>query len=532
MKRFLTLLGFLLLYGGNIYSQNFDYTVYLESLEVKNFSGLQSYAFGQHDGKWLILGGRLDGLHRRQPWAAFTVDGNNNQIFVIDPKENKTWTASLSTLPTAMAEQLSSTNMEFYQKGDHLLCAGGYGYSATQGDHVTYAYLTIIDVPKVIDAVINNKPFSSFFEQIQDSEFQVCGGKLKTIRDTFYLLGGQNFMGRYNPMGPDHGPGFFQEYTNEIRRFILSENAGSWTVKHLSAYRDTAELHRRDYNAEAQIMPSGEQGVTMYSGVFKEGIDLPYLSAVNVTASGYEVQENFRQYYNHYHCGAIPLYSAKDNAMHTLFFGGIAQYYDNQGVLTQDDDVPFVNTIARVSRDDLGNMSEHKMAGTMPALLGAGSEFIPLSSLSQYSNGVIKMDELKGDSILVGYILGGIESDAPNIFFINTGEQSKASNQILKVYLVRDGSSSSNGLNEHSNSPLDMRIYPNPTSGRVVIQSKVSFLQNLNVKIMDGHGRKVFQTLLDEGSQSKEIPLDLPEGVYTILLHSQNQSLIQKLVVH
>jgi hypothetical protein len=28
--------------------------------------GLQSFAYGHHDGKWLIIGGRKDGLRRRQ----------------------------------------------------------------------------------------------------------------------------------------------------------------------------------------------------------------------------------------------------------------------------------------------------------------------------------------------------------------------------------------------------------------------------------------------------------------------------------
>ncbi len=45
----------------------------LESIDVPGVGGLQSYALGQHEGKWLVIGGRLDGLHRRQPWARHPV---------------------------------------------------------------------------------------------------------------------------------------------------------------------------------------------------------------------------------------------------------------------------------------------------------------------------------------------------------------------------------------------------------------------------------------------------------------------------
>lgn len=103
-------------------AQNEPFEITLEPVVVPELGGLQSYAFGVHDGKWLVLGGRLDGLHRRQPWATFDEAGHNNQIFVIDPVAQRKWTAPLFSLPTAMQEQLSSTNMEFYQEGDYLYC--------------------------------------------------------------------------------------------------------------------------------------------------------------------------------------------------------------------------------------------------------------------------------------------------------------------------------------------------------------------------------------------------------------------------
>jgi hypothetical protein len=52
------------------FAQDAPFEVVIAPINIEGLGGLQSYAFGQHDGKWLIVGGRLDGLHRRQPWAA------------------------------------------------------------------------------------------------------------------------------------------------------------------------------------------------------------------------------------------------------------------------------------------------------------------------------------------------------------------------------------------------------------------------------------------------------------------------------
>ena len=157
-------------------------------------------------------------------------------------------------------------------------------------------------------------------------------------------------------------------------------------------------------------MPNGEQGLTAFSGVFQVDADLPFLNCVNIDSSGYTVQDSFSQYYNHYHCAVLPLYSESNNEMHTVFFGGIAQYYDDGGQLTQNDSVPFVNTIARVTRDINGNMAEYKLPVEMPELLGAGSEFIPKLDLEHYENEVFKLDDFNADTTLVGYIYGGINS--------------------------------------------------------------------------------------------------------------------------
>lgn len=477
-----------LLLSAQLFSQTAPFELALEPVSIPGLGGIQSYAFGQANGKWLIIGGRLDGLHRRQPFAAFDVAGHNNQLIVVDPVNLQKWSAPLSSLPTGIQEQLSATNMEFIQLDDYLYCLGGYGYSSTLGDHTTYAQLTAIKVPDVIDAIVNNNSFTGYFRQISDPQFQVTGGQMGQINDHLYLMGGQKFLGRYNPMGPTHGPGFIQEYTDAIRIFDLADNGTTLTINHLPSYYDSTNLHRRDFNAMPQILPDGSQGITMFSGVFQPVIDLPYLNAVTIDSTGYSVEPSFEQLYNHYHCPTLSLYSASNNEMHTVFFGGIAQFYDNAGTLIQDDDVPFVPTIAQVSRAPSGTITEYKLPIEMPALLGAGAEFIPNQNNPQFDNEVFKLDSLPPDSTLIGYIYGGISSSQQNIFFTNDGTQSSASSQLFKVWIMGNVTTSALPQNPFPTNGLNLSIYPNPTMGLLHIAFDLPQEEDVKISIYNLEG--------------------------------------------
>ena len=66
------LIVFLLAFFQSTTAQStFEYDVVLTPVSVSGLPGLHSYAFAQHNGKWLIIGGRKDGVHARQPFNAF-----------------------------------------------------------------------------------------------------------------------------------------------------------------------------------------------------------------------------------------------------------------------------------------------------------------------------------------------------------------------------------------------------------------------------------------------------------------------------
>ncbi|MBK6749400.1 MAG: hypothetical protein IPG67_05175 [Acidobacteria bacterium] len=124
--------------------------------------------------------------------------------------------------------------------------------------------------------------------------------------------------------------------------------------------------------------------------------------------------------------------------MENIFFGGISQYEENAGTLTKNDDVPFTKVISKISRDKTGKMNETKL-GEMPGFLGASAEFFVNSQLPIYENEIVKINEIKGDRILLGYIVGGISTTRKSIFFSNSGVESEASNLVFKVWLTRTG---------------------------------------------------------------------------------------------
>lgn len=133
----------------------FNYNLKLKPVIVSGLPGLHSFAFAQSGGKWLVIGGRKDGLHARQPFNAFLETNNNSTIYVIDIVNNQFWTASVNTLTNGLKEQLQSTNMNFYQDKDSLYIIGGYGYSPSSLDHITYPNLTSISVNGLISSIVN-----------------------------------------------------------------------------------------------------------------------------------------------------------------------------------------------------------------------------------------------------------------------------------------------------------------------------------------------------------------------------------------
>jgi hypothetical protein len=491
----------------------FEYDVTLVPKSIPNFPGLHSFAFGQANGKWVIIGGRRDGLHARQPNSSFPAVSNNSDIMVIDPISNQYWSASSNTLPTSIAEQLQATNINFYQDADSLYILGGYAYSATAQDHITFPNLTSISVSGLVNAIVNGLNITPFFKQITDENFAVTGGHLAKIGDVFYLIGGHRFDGRYNPMG---GPSYVQAYVDGIRKFTLDNSGTQLSISNYTVATDQVHLHRRDYNLVPQIFPNGEEGYMISSGVFQVGVDLPFLYPVEIRTTGHTPIPSFNQYLSNYHSPKVGLYDATSNTMHSLFFGGMSQYYYSNGTLVQDDAVPFVKTISRVSRDATGVLQEVVFPNEMPALLGASAEFIPNLSIPRSSNGVVLLSEITQDSVLIGHAVGGISSPELNPFTANNTGVTSAHNGIYEIWIKKNQVSGSQVIDGAN--PFGVRISPNPAVGKLSMDFNIPQDGMVFLYITDNAGRIVWKTRYNaqNGVQielnSREI--GLVEGMY------------------
>jgi hypothetical protein len=488
-----------------------DFRFHLVEVPLTGFQGVQSFVLGEYNGLWLVTGGRTDGLHRRQPFAAFDAAGGNNQLQVINPETGQVWSVSSSTFSPPVAEQLAATNIQFFQQDSMLYLIGGYGYSALEGDHITFPNLIAIRLPAAIRAIQEGvSPVSFIRQSAPDERLRVTGGVLLNMQGTYYLAGGQKFMGRYNPMGPSHGPGFEQEYTDAIRRFNISDNGTDLFISNFSEWTSAQHLHRRDYNAVPQVFPDGRTGFTMFSGVFQPDVDLPWLNTVDVDSTGYSVNNQFSQLLNQYHTAHLPVYDASVNAMHTVFFGGIGRYYVDSatGLLKDDPNVPFVRTISRVTRYSNGTMDEVK-TGDMPGLMGSGAEFVPLSDADFYDeNGILQLQQTP-DSMLVGHIIGGIHSTAPNIFFTNTGTESTASARLYRVYLVK-GTTTGETFPETVSTGLTLNVTPNPVTDDAVIGIELMEKSKVSIRVTDSFGRLLlFVNDRDLEAGKQQIPLHL-----------------------
>ncbi|MBD3724573.1 MAG: hypothetical protein IE891_07300 [Flavobacteriaceae bacterium] len=253
---------------------------------------------------------------------------------------------------------------------------------------------------------------------------------------------------------------------------------------------DAVHLHRRDYNLVPQVFPNGELGYTISSGVFQINADLPFLYPVDIKASGYFPQTQFNQYLSNYHSGSVGLYDANLNQMHSLFFGGMSQYYYQNGSLIQDNTVPFVKTISRVSRLSNGDLEEYQFPVEMPNLKGAGAEFIPNENLPHYSNEVIQLSNISDNEFVIGHLHGGILSTSPTAFTDNQTGLTSADASIYEVKLVYNSSLTNQSID--GSNPFSFNVFSNPTNGdtiqvnfNVPYQGKVEYLiSSMNGKIL------------------------------------------------
>ncbi|MEJ8573616.1 hypothetical protein [Microbaculum marinum] len=421
---------------------------------------LQSFAFGQTHGLWVILGGRTNGLHgfSNSGLKNFPPRRQNRRIWVIDPVSGERWSRKLSdsSLTQDQIDALSSTATEKMQIGDTLYVIGGYGYSQTQENFVTFDTLTALDLLQTVAWVrrepvfgIEVKDLADIIRQTSRGVLKVTGGQVTQIGSRTVLAFGQLFDGGYGD--PDAN----QVYTTQLRSFKLRDNGRKVAIRKVR--RDPkkpnpTDYRRRDYTLVPFLqMKRGKTiekaaalaGVfTLTDGIFT--VPVEFGEEASPQMANPDASRTFKQAMNGYDCAYLAIWDRRTKSSHSVLFGGISYvYYDSEtGEFVEDTNFPFINDITSVVRDRKGRY-EQVLVGEFPTIMstdgkellfGAEAEMFIDPATPTTSNGMVDLAALRrmhgNEPVVVGRIFGGIAADAPNF------GNSVASNIIFEVVLT------------------------------------------------------------------------------------------------
>lgn len=463
---------FCLLYASVLFGDNQTLTVspvlppstlpFKVSIDTMNFqlpNGWHSGAVGVWGNTCLLVAGRTNGLHGfddNPNVNNFPPQAQNTVLYVIDFGSQTVWqkalTDSAAGLTQAQIDLLSVTSPQSYQSGRTLYITGGYGIDTVTGLMTTKSTLTAIDVPGLIGWVTHpSSPRSAvqFIRQTSHPLLQVTGGYMSQVGPHYpvLLIFGQNFTGRYRD-------GSNGAYTQQVRSFSILDNGKNlYVVANPDQPAPNPAYRRRDLNVVPVMRPGNPvptQAYVALSGVFTEsgGIwTVPVLIGPNGNSFMPDPQNpaTFKQAMNNYASPTVGLFSSRSEDMYVIIFGGLTFGFFQNGVFETDSEIPFNNEVTTLKIDRNTNFSQYIMENEYPVILstgsnpgnpllfGAGAQFVPVSSLPLYLNNVIALDQLPSQPVVIGYIIGGIQSTLPNT---NTDSDSAASPYLFQVTLI------------------------------------------------------------------------------------------------
>ncbi|MEO8151156.1 MAG: T9SS type A sorting domain-containing protein [Bacteroidia bacterium] len=500
-----------------------QFTLSIDTASFISMPHIHSYAHAEWNDKWIFIGGRTNGLHGFTPPSGFTNNGINDSIYVVDPVTDTRMAVNIFNefTDTLMLNALRASFFEYSQNDSMLYMVGGFGYTLDSSSYSTHANLIAVNIKNLVDDITNGLPVAPDFRLLQDSVFKVCGGNMYRMDSTYYLVFGHDFNNYYSV---NDTLGFFsQQYTCEIRKFQINDDGINLSISNYNAIHDSANFHRRDYNLVPQIFPDGTTGLTAFSGVFQYFAPNPFLNSVNITSAGYEVINNFNQNLSQYNSAVMPVYNTAENKMSTVFFGGMSLYQLDTvtNTLVTDTLIPFVKTISKVVRYADSSMTEYANPTSMPALIGTNSIFIPSDSVTILHDGIIDLNALPYGITLAGRIIGGINSNLPNVS--TSPNLSHAENLVYNVYLNKFIDTK---IEDHEvkNDILNLLVYPNPTDQTINIQFETQKPGPVSVNIYTSHGslvKQIYQGSLTEGKHEMKCTLQ-SAGTYFCKVQTEN----------
>lgn len=432
----------------------FSYTI-AQSDAFPNLPALQSFVFGQTSDAWLFIGGRTNGFHGFPGGdsSAFPRKQANKWIYAYTLSTHTLDSMSVDSLPAALKDQYSFTNIQHTQDGDSLYLCGGYGatYQTNnpQNDttYITDSTFSRVIVSQMVAAIKNKSKAqlqSSVVYAAPDNFVCATGGELFKINGRFYLTVGHRYQGAYNSNTPPPG---LQTYLDAVHSFTVNQSATAISLN-TSSYvtltdglpDSTTQFRRRDLVVAPGIQTNGNTGISIYGGVFTYQNTTPFTHPIYLNINGqtatYAVDTS-HQYSNNYSAANLAMYSASANSMYTTIFGGIVENAADTG------NASFTKKVMSVTHNLSANTTTYKtetalMTASDNKYYGAESVFIEAANAPMYdaAHGIVNFDILPANQpVVIGYIYGGIIAGEPD----NNGQgNTSPSNKVFAVTITRN----------------------------------------------------------------------------------------------
>ncbi|GJM33421.1 MAG: hypothetical protein DHS20C18_24220 [Saprospiraceae bacterium] len=148
---------------------------------------MYGFAVGKFNHTLLIIGGRIKNDVPAQQGEDFP----NTDILLIDFQKKRASAFTSGGLEGILGEQMAATGFGYYQIENTLYISGGYGYSYNNGKFFTFPYLTAVDLPGAIGALLNGESPAKHFYQICDDRIALFDTELDHNGDEFFLINGK-----------------------------------------------------------------------------------------------------------------------------------------------------------------------------------------------------------------------------------------------------------------------------------------------------------------------------------------------------
>ncbi len=236
MKRSTTLIFYLLLPAAAMIAQPHPDLPKAAYQFYPNLSQMYGFAVGKSDNKFLIFGGKI----KSDVPELYPADFPNLEIILVDMDQKRATAFSSGNLEGILGEHMAASGLAYFQKGNTLYLMGGYGYSETHRQYMTFPYLTAIEMKETIAALLNGENPVAHFYQICDERIAIFDGILDYNGDEFFLINGR-YAYKLQPF--DNEPYYFEESREgEAHTFRIDGKLKQLQLKDFKTWYDAGEL--------------------------------------------------------------------------------------------------------------------------------------------------------------------------------------------------------------------------------------------------------------------------------------------------